>query len=220
MQIISQTKTLAKTVLPEDLVARIQSLLHILSISRLRGFDLHLNSPDRYVLEDLIIPELVACKELDKILFVGCDWYTKPYVKYFRDKEYWTIEIDENKKKFGSKRHIVDGLQNLGNYIENDYFDLIVCNGVFGWGINNKEDTEVAIKQCYSCLRPEGMLVLGWNDVSTYRPYFAIGKCENLSKFQPYVFPPLSTAKYLTENSPTQHTFNFYLKPSVQSGKE
>ena len=99
--------------------------------------------------------------------------------------------------------------------IRNDYFDLIVCNGVFGWGINNKEDTEVAIKQCYSCLRPAGMLVLGWNDVSTYRPYFAIGKCENLSKFQPYIFPPLSTAKYLTENSPTQHTYNFYLKPSV-----
>lgn len=220
MQIISQTKTLAKTVLPDDLVARIQSLLHILSISKLRGFDLHLNSPDRYVLEDLIIPELVARKELYKILFVGCDWYTKSYTKYFKTKEYWTIEIDENKKRFGSKRHIVDGLQNLGKYIEKDYFDLIVCNGVFGWGINNKQDTETAIKQCYSCLRPEGILVLGWNDVSTYRPYFAIAKCENLNKFNPYIFPRLSTTQYLTENSLTKHTYNFYIKPAVQLGKE
>lgn len=220
MQILLQSKTFAKTVLPDNLVTKIQSLLHILSLSRLRGFDLYLNSPDRYVLEDIIIPKLAASKEIDKILFVGCDWYTKPYIKYFRNKEYWTIEIDEKKSKYGSKKHIVDGLQNLGNYLENEYFDLIVCNGVFGWGINNKHDTEAAIKQCYNCLRPDGILVLGWNDVSTYRPYFAIEECENLNNFEPYIFPPLSTFQYLTENSPTRHTYNFYIKPSVQSGKE
>lgn len=216
MQILLQSKTLAKTVLPDNLVTKIQSLLHILSISRLRGFDLYLNSPDRYVLEDIIIPNLAACKEIDKILFVGCDWYTKAYRKYFKNKDYWTIEIDEKKRKYGSKKHIIDGLQNLGNYIENDYFDLIVCNGVFGWGINNKQDTEAAIKQCYNCLRQDGLLVLGWNDVSTYRPYFAMGECENLNNFEPYLFPPLSTFQYLTEHSPTRHTYNFYIKPSVQ----
>lgn len=212
MQLLTQTKTLAKTVLPNDLVVKIQSSLHILSVSR-RGFDLHLNSPDRYVLEDIIIPNLVAQKELYKILFLGCNWYTKPYKKYFR-KEYWTIEIARSKSKFGSKRHIVDTLQNLGKYVEDEYFDLIVCNGVFGWGINNKYDTELAIKQCHICLRKNGILVLGWNDVSTYRPYFAMGKCENLSKFTPYLFPSLATTQYLTQDSPTNHTYSFYIKHS------
>jgi hypothetical protein len=184
----------------------------MLSVSRLRGFDLYHNSPDRLILEDIIIPYFNRLPEFHKILFVGCDWYTNPYKKLFKSKEYWTIEVDERQKKYGSERHIVDSLNSLSKYIEPGYFDLIIYNGVFGYGINTKEDTEESFRQCLLALREEGILIFGWNDVPEYKP-FPVMECENLNKFKPYLFVPLSTSQYLTPNTPRRHTYNFYIKP-------
>lgn len=168
MTTLTQTKALVKALLPGSLVYQIQSFLFILSVSRIRGLDLHLNCPDRYVLEDIIIPYFVNNQEFDKILFVGCDWYTKPYIKYFNKKEYWTIEIDQEKSKFGLKRHITDSLLNLNHHFEEGYFDLIIYTGVFGYGINSRQETEESFQQCFQCLRDGGVLVFGWNDIHSY----------------------------------------------------
>ncbi len=186
----------------------------MLSVSRLRGFDLYHNSPDRLVLEDIIIPYFNGLQKFHKILFVGCDWYTNPYKKLFKSKEYWTIEVDDRQKKYGSERHIIDSLNNLSKYIEPGYFDLIIYNGVFGYGINTKEDTEESFNQCFQALREGGILVFGWNDVPEYKP-FPVIECENLNKFNSYVFEPLSTSEYLTPNTPRRHIYNFYIKPIV-----
>ena len=191
---------------------KIQNIYHKLSISRLRGLDLYRNSPDRLVLEDVIIRYFIAHKEFHKVLFVGCDWYTNPYKKLFKKQEYWTIEIDESKKKYGSKNHIVDGIQNLSKYIERGYFDLIIFNGVFGYGINTREETEESFAQCFQALRSGGILVFGWNDIPEYKPFPVIENCEQLKKFDPYLFAPLSTSEYLTPNTERRHTYNFYIK--------
>ncbi|SRR5579883_1646447 len=202
-----------KKINPLFLARKIKNIAYKLSISRIRGFDLHLNSPDRIVLEDTIFPYLVSCSNLQKVLFVGCDWYTQPYKKIFNNKEYWTIEINERNKKYGSKNHIVDRLQNLSNYVKSDYFDLIIYNGVFGFGTNTREDTEESFKQCFQALRKGGVLVFGWCDIPPYKPFPVIEECENLKKFEPYIFPPLSTSQYLTPNTEWRHTYNFYTKP-------
>jgi SAM-dependent methyltransferase len=202
-----------KKINPLFLARKIKNIAYKLSISRIRGFDLHLNSPDRIVLEDTILPYLVSCSNLQKVLFVGCDWYTQPYKKIFKNKEYWTIEINERNKKYGSKNHIVDRLQNLSNYVKSDYFDLIIYNGVFGFGTNTREDTEESFKQCFQALRKGGVLVFGWNDVPQYKPFPVLEECENLKKFEPYIFPALSTSQYLTPNTEFRHTYNFYTKP-------
>jgi hypothetical protein len=161
MSILRQAKDLAKLALPKPLVNQIQSWLALISVTRRKGFSFYLNSPDRFVLEDAIIPYIVKCNEFHKILFVGSDWYTKPYNRYFKNKEYWTIEINPNRKKFGSKRHVVDSLLNLSQHFAPGNFDLIVYNGVFGHGIDSKEATEISFQQCFQCLRPGGMLVFG-----------------------------------------------------------
>ncbi|MBF1990011.1 methyltransferase domain-containing protein [Fischerella thermalis] len=217
MVLIIQVKNFVKTILPKPVVDRIQGFLAKIASSRLRGFNLHLNTPDRYVLEDVIIPYLLERKEFYKILFIGCDWFTKPYNKYFKNKEYWTIEIDENRKKYGSKRHIIDSLLNLSNHFTNDYLDVIVYNGVFGWGINSREDTETSFQQCFQCLRPGGILVFGWNDIPEAKPFPVIEECQTLQQFEPYFFSPLSTVQYsVPDKSNDQkfgHVFNFYMKP-------
>lgn len=199
-----------------SLVQKTRNILHKISVSRIRGFDLYRNSPDRLVLEDIIIPYFSRQKEFHKVLFVGCDWYTNPYKKLFKKQEYWTIEIDASKKKYGSTNHIVDGIQNLNKYIERGYFDLIIFNGVFGYGINTREETEESFYQCFQALRLGGILVFGWNDIPEYKPFPVIENCEQLKKFDPYLFAPLSTSEYLTPNTERRHTYNFYIKPILK----
>lgn len=213
MATFTQTKTLVKGILPNTIVRKIQSLLFILSISRLRGLDLYLNFPDRRILEDVIIPYFVTHNEFYKILFVGSEWYTKPYNKYFKNKEYWTIEIEPFKRKYGSKKHITDSLLNLRNHFESGYFDLIFYTGVFGHGINSREDTEESFDQCFQCLRSEGILLFGWNDLPQTKPFPVLEECQNLQKFKPYFFTPLSTSQYLVANDSLRYVFNFYMKP-------
>ncbi|MGF1958438.1 MAG: class I SAM-dependent methyltransferase [Aulosira sp. DedVER01a] len=193
----------------------IQHWVYILVKTWLPGLvrQLRYNFPDRIVMEDIILPYFASRSEFKKILFVGCDWYTKHYQTYFKGKEYWTIEIDKEQSKYGAKNHINDGIQNLGKYVENNYFDLIIFNGVFGWGVNTKEDTETSFQQCFQYLREEGILVFGWNDIPDAKPFPVLEECGNLQKFDSYFFPPLSTAQYLTPETAMRHTFNFYIKP-------
>lgn len=208
-----QSKPVFKNMPQNFVVTKLKNFIDRLSHSRLRGFDLYRNSPDRHVLEDVIIPHIKSRHDLQKILFVGCDWYTKPYKKLFKYKEYWTIEIDRNKQKYGADNHIIDGLQNLSKYINPGYFDVIIYNGVFGYGINTRKDTEESFHQCFQALRPGGILVFGWNDVPQCKPFPVLEECENLKQFLPYHFAPLSATKYLTPHTVLRHTFNFYIKP-------
>jgi hypothetical protein len=76
-------------------------------LNRCARFRVFLNLPDRAILEEIIIPHFVSNNDIQEILFVGCDWYNKPYENWFQENEYWTIEPQPKKKKFGSKNHVV-----------------------------------------------------------------------------------------------------------------
>lgn len=167
---------------------------------------------DRIILEKIIIPYFISYSEFHKVLFVGCDWYTKAYERFFKKKEYWTIDIDLDKSVYGSKKHIIDSLNNIDRYLPDNYFDLIICNGVFEIsGIDDREDAEISFTKCFQCLRSGGIFVLGWNDAPRWRP-FPVQECQSLRRFKPYIFPPFSTSHYLV-NTSYKHTYNFYLKP-------
>ncbi len=178
---------------------------------RLRGWEVYLNTPDRVILEDEILLFLAAYSGIAKVLFVGCDWYTQAYRKIFSQQEYWTIEPDANRAKYGAPNHIVDSLENLTRHFSENYFDLIVCNGILGYSLNTVAAANQAFSSCLYCLKPQGILIVGWNNI----PESSLGllsHCEALEQFVPYVFPAMSTAQ-CTTNTPNYHTFNFYKKP-------
>jgi SAM-dependent methyltransferase len=178
---------------------------------RRRGLDLYLNSPDRVVLEDRILLYLAASARISRVLFVGCDWYTKPYSKIFKRQEYWTIDPDRDRAKYGSpEHHIVDGLENLSNHRGANYFDLIVCNNVFGYGLDTIVMANQALDNCSSCLKESGILLIGWHHMAQL-DVFVPSHYEAMEQFTPYVFPALSTTQFVTD-TPSQHTFNFYTK--------
>ena len=79
--------------------------------------------------------------------------YTQRYGEIFDGREYWTIDPVARLRRYGSERHIVDHLQNLGTHVPPGYFDLVVCNGVLGWGLNAPEDANTALAACHTHLR-------------------------------------------------------------------
>jgi len=174
------------------------------------GLHTPLDTDDRHILEDVIIPYFVSRPPFEPVLFVGCDWYTRHYERLFQGKEYWTIDKDPTRSQYGGRRHITDSLMNLGRHFEADHFGLIICNGVLGWGLEEKTEVEDSFEACARCLRHRGVLVLGWNDIPEKLP-FPLEHVKSLAGLQRYTFPPLSSSKYLTRTS-NRHTFSFYAK--------
>ena len=167
---------------------------------------------DRRVLIDVIFPYLIGDPGVQRVLFVGCDWYTKPYERRFSRKEYWTLEVEDNKRRYGAKRHIVAPLRSLAAYVAPAFFDAIICNGVFMvTAIETPEEAEPSFVACYTCLRPGGLFILGWNDTAELRPY-PPEESETLARFRPFLFPSLATHRYLTDTG-YRHVYSFFVKP-------
>jgi SAM-dependent methyltransferase len=175
------------------------------------GLSTPLNTEDRRVLEEMIFPYYRADPSFETVLFVGCNTYTSHYQQqYFAHKKFWTIEPDASLEKFGADRHVVAPLEEVGRHFADRSLDLIICNGVFGWGLDAAAQCEAAFAQCHACLRDGGHLVFGWDDVPRRTPV-SLAEIRSLAQFHRFTFPPLRNWRYLTE-TPYRHTFDFYRK--------
>ena len=167
--------------------------------------------PDRHVLENVIFPALAEREDMQRILFVGVDFYTRHYPGFFPGRDFWTIEINPDRARYGASRHIVDSLENLGRHFEPESLDAIICTGVFGWGLDDRAGTETAIAECFECLRPGGLFVIGWSDFEGRRPV-PLTTLESLKRFTPATLPPFLSPVYQTF-SHHRHQFEFYARP-------
>lgn len=174
------------------------------------GIEQYLHTEDRRTLQKIILPYFASSQEFQRILFVGCDWYTRGYRRFFSARDYWTLEIDPIKRKYGAQQHVIDSLANIEMHFSADSLDLVVCNGVFGWGLNEKADVEKSFFGVHRCLRFAGVLVLGWNHIPERYP-FPLEDLESLRCFRPYNFPPLGTAQFEVPTR-NRHTYSFYVK--------
>jgi len=167
-----------------------------------------ISSHDRAILEEMILPYFENDQCSRRILFVGCSAYTQSYEKFFKNKEYWTIDYKRVKRKYGSQNHITDSVTNLANHFPNNYFHVIIMNGVIGFGLDKLDEIEKALDACFDTLDRGGILMLGWNDHPTRMP-IDIGAIQALKRFHQYCFEPLQTCHVRTEGR-SRHTFSFY----------
>lgn len=173
--------------------------------------EIFLGTRDRTVLEREILPWLSAQPSLRRVLFVGCEWYTYGYRKWFSTDTYWTLDYAPEKRVFGSDRlHITDSMTRLAAHFEPASLDLIICNGVFGWGLNAPIDIEAAFSAAHRALRPGGFFLLGWNDVPKRRPV-PIESIAALRAFMPAPLGPLGVTQFLTKG-PNRHTYTLFRK--------
>ena len=174
------------------------------------GIDTRKLRPDRKTLEKSVFPELARSKEYQRILFVGCDWYTLHYPSLFRDKEFITMEISPDLAQYGAPNHIIDSCENISERFEANSLDCVILNGVFGFGLNESAAIQKTFHAIHTTLRTEGLFVFGWNDLPNTVP-LAIGQIEALERFRPYYFPTLHKSIYESE-SINRHRFHFYEK--------
>ena len=117
---------------------------------------------DRIVLEHQIFKHYAALTQLQNILFVGCDADTAGYHEtYFHDRRFVTVEPNELNRDFGAREHIVGTMEEIGKHIPAGSLDLIICNGVFGWGLDEKDNCEKAFAAAHEALQPGGQMLLG-----------------------------------------------------------
>lgn len=167
--------------------------------------------PDRKLLEQVILPHYGTQDEFQRILFVGVRRYVTSYQELFPEKRYVTIDPVPYTRWFGAACHVVDTVENVNRYFEEGSFDLIVMNGVIGWGLNDVESIERAFRACSLCLREGGELILGLNEGR-------LGGVEitwTLGDFEPFEFVKLG-AHRLDVKTPLperSHTYLFYRKP-------
>jgi hypothetical protein len=129
-----------------------------------RNYHSTMRSPDRAVLRDHILPAFA--ENGGEILWVGCRRYTKEYPALLeaRDATCWTIDIDPRVSRFGHpKRHITGSLLDAERLLPRKEWDAILCNGVFGFGIDEPSQQCHALAVMANLLAPGGWLMLGWN---------------------------------------------------------
>jgi SAM-dependent methyltransferase len=183
----------------------------VAAIRRRLGWSTPLDTKDRRILEESIFPYYRRDAGFNRVLFVGCAIFTSHYQRtFFADREFVTIEPNPDQAKFGSTHHIVAPLEHASRYFSAGYFDVIFCNGVYGWGLDTLAQGEAAFAQCHACLREGGHLVFGWNDVPERTP-FPLDEIQSRQSFKRYQFPPLGSWRYFTETA-HRHVFDFYQK--------
>lgn len=180
-------------------------------IRRIMGLPVPLMSLDRKILEDLILPAYAEREEIRDVLFVGVRDYTAHYQMLLPNRNYYTLDKDESARRWGARQHFTDGVENLAKHFTENSLDLIILNGVFGWGLDRFDECESAFSACYSCLRPGGELMLGWNNVPEHLPV-SLDSITALGHFEKVVFNNLGVHRFETETS-NNHTFDFYRKP-------
>ncbi len=174
------------------------------------GIDVRKKRADRKLLEQVIFPELLRTPDYQRILFVGCAWYTLHYPNIFRDRDFITMEISPGEAQYGAKEHIIDSCENIGQHFQPDSLDVVIFNGVYGCGLNELSAIHRTLSAIHESLRSNGLFIFGWNDLPAMAPY-RFEELTGLNAFTPYAFPPLQKAIHESD-SKNRHRFHFYRK--------
>ena len=176
--------------------------------------DNHLHSHDRLIFERDVQPYFINDPSCHNILFVGCEYYTQHYNTWYEGKNYWTFDYDPTKKRFGGRQHIIDTISNIETHFDPNSLDLILCNGVYGWGLCDRPEADKAFNGSFETLKPGGVLMIGWNDIDDkrYKIPCPPEELESLKRFQPFVFKPTCKSRIVSDDEFT-HVFDFFQKP-------
>ncbi len=166
--------------------------------------------PDRKILEKSIFPQYKNKENFNRILFVGIKRYCKHYKFFFQDQTYITLDPNPSMKRYAAKWHVVDSLENLTAHFAPSFFDLIIINGVIGWGLNELENINKSLMACYHSLREGGELIIGVNeDLHAIE----INSLESIKKFKFFREKSFKISSFLSKS----HTYYFFQKPKLSA---
>jgi SAM-dependent methyltransferase len=112
-----------------------------------------------------------------RILFVGTAPYTWHYERIVRRAggEWITCDVNPSAAVWGARRHAVARVQDIDTRFAPAYFDAVILSGVLAFGVAPGAEFDAAIAAIWRVLRPEGLLLLGWNSDAAADPLLAGG---------------------------------------------
>ena len=186
----------------------------------LHRFGVHytLRTPDRMFLEQQIIAKLLGAPDVGRVLFAGVEIYTWHYKYLLAGKDLHTIDWDGSKKWYGNaKSHIVGSVCDLERFFAPRQFDVIVFNGLIGYGLDSAPEVDRALTAAHAVLRDGGMLIIGWNNTPQHLS-FSLDELPGYRLFAGRAPRSIGLTSHRHEISEvSRHTFDFLAKvPSAR----
>lgn len=182
------------------------------------GFDFAFDAPNRTFLEHEIFGYLNRCYGSEdkhrKLLFIGIDKHNWHYHRLLQ-LQFHTIEIKPKNAVYGQPgHHVVGSATQLPDHYSPETFDVVIANGLIGFGLNSPDDFELLLAGSYHILKPGGVFVLGYNN-TPHRLGFAIDNVKSFQYFEPFT-PDIDDVKgpYHAIDDEFRHTYLFLRKPS------
>lgn len=160
--------------------------------------------PSRLFLEHEILP--AVARHHRRVLFVGTGSYTYHYERQFRREQYTTIEMQPRNAAWGARDHIVAPVEEIGRHRPAGFFDCVILNGVFGYGVDTTAYQRRVIEALHEALQPGGLLVVGWNTDRHDDPV-AAGLFEPY--FEPCRQPPFDRRRQFPGET---HIYDFFVR--------
>jgi hypothetical protein len=174
-------------------------------LSRRLGKDWFIDSPDRIFLEDRLFG--IFRMEGLRILSIGCHPTSLIYRYLLPANRYHTLDIDPDNARFGARNHTVGDCRELAVLLPGRGFDLVLFNGIIGYGINEEKTFQDFLRAAHRILGENGWLIIGYNDIPSRNP--ELMKTIDVSLFTREDFLG-SIPSRLVLPTHNRHTFEFY----------
>jgi hypothetical protein len=126
--------------------------------------------PDRTVLVKNLFKTLAHQTDTltagKQVLWIGVCHTTAPYYQRLErgGAVVHTIDINPAACRYGHPiRHTIGNATVLEKSYQPQFFDLVFCNGVLGWGIDTPADQKNCFEAMATVMKPGTLLLLGWN---------------------------------------------------------
>ena len=152
------------------------------------GIEFPRKSANRQFLENAIFKYLDTLLNTDsaQCLFIGTDKRSWHYRSRFQAK-FFTIDNDPGKAIYGDTcNHTIGSATELTLQYERDQFDVIIANGLIGFGVNDRDQCEALFAGLEAILKPNGVLVLGHNNGPSHID-FKLEEVKNYHLFEEFV---------------------------------
>ena len=144
-----------------------------------------------------------------RLLFVGLDKHNWHYHRLL-DLQFHTIDIDARNARYGQPGlHRTGSATELAECYDSNFFDVVIANGMVGFGINTLNDFNAMMRGIAEVTKPGGLVVLGYSNLPD-RVKFAPADAPALEAFTEEVPDiPLMASSVHTVNNEFQHAYWF-----------
>lgn len=177
------------------------------------GIDFRLDTPSRVFLETRVFAYLNRLaafqREPQQLLFLGLDKHNWHYPRLLR-ATFHSLDISPRNAVYGRPGlHRIGDALDMAEHYGQDAFDVVIANGLLGFGIDGEAGLRRLLAQCHAVLRPGGVLVLGYNDLPERTP-FPVEAGPEFEEFVPAIDGVIASRHMVDD--PYRHVYCFCRK--------